>query len=134
MTQNHKQIFEHLSSSVLTSRLDYFDIRDLENFFEQPFVIKEVNLIKLNSKKEVIEKFSKTLKFPDYFSKNWDSFEECLAELGWHHNGLLIIVVFGFQKNRSIKSELMNFVSIVDDISDEWKKIGCRSLQVLLVG
>lgn len=42
------------------------------------------------SKEDLFEHFSKKLNFPDYFSNNWDSFEEIVNDLEIEHKLIII--------------------------------------------
>ncbi len=48
------------------------------------------------SKPAFLEAFAGALRFPDYFGRNWDAFEECLRDLSWGNyngaKGVLIIL------------------------------------------
>ena len=38
---------------------------------------------KVRDKKSFLEKIARAMKFPDYYGKNWDAFEECVNDLSW---------------------------------------------------
>jgi hypothetical protein len=38
---------------------------------------------RINTSKELLECLSRGLRFPDYFGKNWNALDECLADLSW---------------------------------------------------
>lgn len=43
------------------------------------------------TKQELFNTFRKELNFPDYFSNNWDSFEEIINDLELDHQTIIII-------------------------------------------
>jgi hypothetical protein len=47
---------------------------------------------RIHDKETFLEEFARELRFPDYFGKNWDAFEECMNDLSWFQaEGLLLI-------------------------------------------
>ncbi len=39
--------------------------------------------VKITSKKELLNKLYKKLRFPDYFGFNWDALSDCLKDFSW---------------------------------------------------
>jgi len=74
----------------------------------------------LNSKESLLNEFSKKALFPDYFSMNWDSFEECLRDLSWIKQKRLIIIHKHLPLLNS-KKNLKIYLEILNDASTYWK-------------
>jgi hypothetical protein len=47
---------------------------------------------RIRDKETFLEEFARELKFPDYFGKNWDAFEECMKDLAWLHAGGVVLI------------------------------------------
>lgn len=45
------------------------------------------------TKRALFAEFKRQLKFPSYFGRNWDAFEECLTDLEWLPGCSYVIVV-----------------------------------------
>lgn len=45
-----------------------------------------LDLSKTSSQKDILDYFSKELKFPSYFGNNWDALFDCLKDLMWLKN------------------------------------------------
>ena len=43
----------------------------------------KIDLAKVRGKSGLFDAFSKTLKFPKHFGKNWDALNDCLTDLAW---------------------------------------------------
>ena len=43
----------------------------------------KIDLAKARGKSGLFDAFSKTLKFPRHFGKNWDALNDCLTDLAW---------------------------------------------------
>ncbi len=61
-----------------------------------------MNLIKIEgkncqNKENLFKEFNEKLDFPDYFSSNWDSFEEVLYDFA-QENDFLQLLIFDFDK------------------------------------
>lgn len=48
---------------------------------------------KCNNLKNTFGEFAKKMKFPTYFSYNWDSFDECINDLEWLDRDEYIIII-----------------------------------------
>ncbi|MGQ9903964.1 MAG: barstar family protein [Anaerolineae bacterium] len=55
-----------------------------------------INARGVASKPAFLDVFASALRFPDYFGRNWDAFEECLADLSWQSfdgtKGIVIVL------------------------------------------
>lgn len=52
-----------------------------------------VDLSGINSRDELHERLAQVFSFPDYYGRNWDAFDECIADLA----PPVSIVVTGFE-------------------------------------
>ena len=43
------------------------------------------------NKYDLFTVFEDGLKFPDYFGRNWDAFEECIRDLSWLQEGRIVV-------------------------------------------
>ena len=44
--------------------------------------IVEIDLNTATTREEIHDRIARALNFPDYYGKNWDAFDECIADLG----------------------------------------------------
>lgn len=74
------------------------------------------------------------LRFPDYFRRNWDSFEECLTDLSWlGEAGVVLMVGPVGALAASAPKDLETFIAIVRD-AVEVASGTSRPLWVLVAG
>lgn len=99
----------------------------IKNEFQSQLIKNNIKLIQLNGEKmetksELFEEFKKGFIFPEYFSKNWDSFEELINDLNWLKNKGYILLIFSASKllikDSSIEKEI--FYDILIKAIDEW--------------
>jgi len=64
----------------------------------------------LKDKDELMEELKLKLNFPDYFGSNWDALFDCLCDLSWIHEGVIII------KHRDIPKLSIQDLEIYKDI------------------
>jgi len=71
-----------------------------------------INGEQCSNKTELFLEFSKKLSFPDYFSNNWDSFEEIINDLELDATTVVIYnvnsLLNGYSEDNSILSEILN--------------------------
>ena len=75
-----------------------------------------VDLKGLNVKEDVLEAFAKTLKFPDWWGKNWDAFYDCLTDPDFNNfdkNTKIIIKNF-----ETFKHNKLEFNKLIQAFSD----------------
>lgn len=46
----------------------------------------------LGDKATLLAELGRVLDFPDYYGGNWDALEECLADLSWQEEPLLLLI------------------------------------------
>jgi RNAse (barnase) inhibitor barstar len=63
-----------MNSFIFTDQID--------EFLRSEYLIVEIDDVQSN-KAQLIRALSDSIGFPEYFSGNWDSFEECLNDLSW---------------------------------------------------
>lgn len=96
--------------------------------------VRMVDLRNCANRNDAFSAFSSALRFPTYFADNWDSFEECLADLDTPDRGLLLLVLwFGILFPRN-EYEACTLFTIIRDVATEWDEGGQRRLSVVLVG
>ena len=78
----------------------------------QESVIVLVIEVTVSSKFDVFKTFSSALKFPSYFSENWDSFDECINDLSWLDVEKVILIHQDWPNNNL--SENTTYLDIID--------------------
>ena len=77
----------------------------------------------VSDKDSFLRAAARALKFPSYFGKNWDAFEECLSDLEWLPAGGLILFIT--QSDRLLEEspdDLRTFGDVLRSAAGEWKK------------
>jgi hypothetical protein len=83
----------------------------------------------------VFRAFAAALKFPEYFGKNWDAFEECVNDLSWLGGaGFLVIVSDAEALLAGDDDAYETFVDIMTEAGQGWAKRsrGSRPFHVVL--
>lgn len=83
------------------------------------------------SKEDLFDEIALKLKFPDYFGRNWDAFDECLNDLHWLacEKYFLFIKDFDYVLAEQI-NEVETFVEILKLTVDEWMSSRIRSISL----
>ncbi|MCC5816367.1 MAG: barstar family protein [Leptospira sp.] len=79
-------------------------------------------------KSDLINYLALELEFPDYFSVNWDSFEECLRDLSWIKQNCINLVHTAIPLEND--NELSTYLSIISSASNKHNSIGIINLQI----
>ncbi len=104
------------------------DIKQFNNFYDQVHSSGHKQLFytvidgkECATKEELFEKFSSKLLFPNYFSNNWDSFDEIMSDLEWLDSNQFVLFFKNFDlllsrapKNRDV------FLEIISETMKEW--------------
>lgn len=56
-------------------------------------IVREVEGGRCSNKDALMSEFAEALSFPDYFGRNWDALEECLADLSWLPSAEVVVVI-----------------------------------------
>jgi hypothetical protein len=67
-----------------------FRFGDADNFGAQTFVLHVPKGVQ--SKSELLSWYEEAGKFPDYFGRNWDAFEELLRDFSWIEQPRIFII------------------------------------------
>jgi hypothetical protein len=78
-----------------------------------------IDLTGVSSKSALLDAVGKGIGLPDYFGRNWDSFEECLRDFD-EGKGWLVILDHADSLLSIPESELSTFKGILSDVAAFW--------------
>lgn len=85
-------------------------------------VVRMVRGRRMQSKELLLDEFAAALQFPLYFGRNWDAFEECMADLQWLPAKAYVLIIS--DAGSLLKMEPANSVVVLFEIleraSREW--------------
>jgi RNAse (barnase) inhibitor barstar len=85
------------------------------------FVLARIPGDKCESDQDLFAEFSSALKFPTYFGKNWNAFEECIRDLEWSPaKGYVIEITRAEQLLTANESDYGIFIDIIEKTGKEW--------------
>lgn len=67
--------------------------------------------------------FSKQLRFPDYFGKNWDAFDECISSLEWLPCQSHFILIKHAESLLKLGRDLSVLLKILQSSAGEWTEV-----------
>lgn len=70
----------------------------------------------VSNKSALFDVFSTALQFPSYFQNNWDSFEECLNDLSWLGDGIVLLSHESWRDNALSKDK--TYSNILSDLDE----------------
>jgi RNAse (barnase) inhibitor barstar len=77
----------------------------------------------ITSKGELLDAVARSLRFPDYFGRNWDALDECLRDLEWlPASGYVILLTDADRFWQNDPGAFIVFLSVVARARDEWAK------------
>ena len=103
--------------------------RDLDNFVaylrsvaELGTVIRVVRGSRMESKELLLDEFAAAFQFPMYFGRNWDAFEECMADLQWLPGKAYLLIISNASSLLKLgsKNDSVIFFKILNRISQQW--------------
>jgi RNAse (barnase) inhibitor barstar len=71
---------------------------------------------------DLLEELDTAFTLPDYFGRNWDALDECLADLSWLRGDAYVVVVrHGDEVLEDEQADqLATFVRLLDRVAGEW--------------
>lgn len=68
------------------------NITKLISSFDNEFKTIEIDCINCKDKDSLLKVIANKFDFPDYFSYNWDSLDECLSDIEWINSNVILIL------------------------------------------
>ena len=85
------------------------------------FVSRTVDGRRARTKRGLLAEFARALEFPADSGRNWDAFEELLADLEWlPAKGYLLIVIDADEMLAEDADEYDTFIEIATSVAKEW--------------
>lgn len=81
-----------------------------DKFETQSKDIVEVNLTQCKNDKDIFDVFKVAFQFPDWFGENWDAFHDCITNLCFDVQDVLVVKVYGFQNIFELSKESANYI------------------------
>lgn len=76
---------------------------------------------KCSTREDLLEEFSRALDFPHYYSRNWDSLEECLTDLEWlSAEAFVLIITNADQVLKSSPGDMKKLAGILASSAAHW--------------
>jgi RNAse (barnase) inhibitor barstar len=94
-----------------------------ESLVEIPggFVLKVLRGGKCRTTAGLFTEFAQALNFPDYFGRNWDALEECLADLEWlPANGYVLLFTSAELILPDDEEDYATFLEVMSDAGEAW--------------
>jgi len=66
------------------------NITKLISSFDNEFKTIEIDCINCKDKESLLKVIADKFDFPDYFSYNWDSLDECLSDMEWINSNVIL--------------------------------------------
>jgi hypothetical protein len=90
-------------------------------------VVRMVRGKNMGSVSALFSEFAAALQFPCYFGKNWNAFDECVADLEWlPGDGYVVLIVDGSNVLDAASEDREVFFRIMASVAREWS--GVRGL------
>ncbi|MGA8908100.1 MAG: barstar family protein [Acidobacteriaceae bacterium] len=117
--RDRERHFHALVASI--SDLDNYVLR-LHSVAAPNTVIRVVRGRRMQSKEHLLDEFAAAFQFPLYFGRNWDAFEECMADLQWLPAKAYVLVISdaSFLLKMEPANSMVVLFEILDRVSREW--------------
>ncbi len=77
----------------------------------------------IDSKAAFLRACAREMRFPHYFGRNWDAFEECITDLAWlPAPGYLLLYDCPLHFATSAPADWRTALSILSDAADYWRQ------------
>jgi RNAse (barnase) inhibitor barstar len=84
----------------------------------------------VSKKDELLHIFSNGLSFPKYFGNNWDALYDCLSDLAWIKEKVIIIIHKDIPLE-NVKIESKKYIELLADVQAGWQNNQVHELRVL---
>jgi RNAse (barnase) inhibitor barstar len=85
------------------------------------FVLKSIKGAKCKTPAALFTEFAKVLELPEYFGHNWDSLEECLADLEWMPaKGYVLLLTDAEQILPEDEEDYATLLEVLSDAGEAW--------------
>jgi RNAse (barnase) inhibitor barstar len=86
-----------------------------------------------HNKIDLLDAFAATLKFPDYFGRNWDALDECLSDLAWiDAPGWVLTIENSTQVAVNNQETLATAIQVLQSAAEYWQGEGKSFWAILL--
>ena len=83
----------------------------------------------VSGKEQLMRVLEETLRFPDYFGRNWDALSDCLRDLSWLPSGRVNLVHDALPDLSS--NGLRTYVDVLATAVGDWQPQECYELVVI---
>ena len=96
-------------------------IPDHFEFVETPPALVDLCLDdSVSNRNQLFDTYARELSFPDYFGRNWDAFVDCLSDLSWIDQDVVVVM------HRAIPAlpepEQRTYVTCLQDVVARWRE------------
>jgi RNAse (barnase) inhibitor barstar len=91
-------------------------------YFENSFEILDSKIVLIKNavnKNELFKIYVHSLNFPDYFGNNWDALYDCLTDLSWIEEKILVIIHNDIPLE---ESERKTYLDLLSDVVLYWNQ------------
>ena len=103
----------------------FVNVRDREGLAEAAnalgFAVAPIDLAGCLDKREVLDRFARALRLPEWFGDNWDALADCLGDLSWWPaDGYLLLLEHAGAWRAADAGEFATLLAILDDAAQLW--------------
>ena len=95
---------------------------DLSRKFHKKLYLTILDGKKLSNRNQILYNIGVAFKFPDYYGKNWDAFNDCITDLDWISAEYYLLLINNADKIESQGENFSIFFNILEDAAKVWKK------------
>lgn len=91
--------------------------------FTSSLVTFEIDALSIKDDEMLFSVLSKALGFPDYFGRNWDALDECLADMEWYEaDGYALFITNSVRLWSDAAYTAGKLVSVWQSIAEQWNQ------------
>jgi RNAse (barnase) inhibitor barstar len=89
------------------------------------YFVFRVDLTKAENKTALLEAVGRAMRFPEWFSHNWDALMDCLADLGWAPaEGYVVILEHCDGIHGRAEADFVQALQVFENAANEWREQG----------